>query len=480
MSKQVLWTVAVFSLVIFGLWNISLLMGQTPASRDMFAPLANTYNLIQSHFYRAAEADQTKLVQGALRGMVEQLNDPYSTYFSPDEFEQFNRGLEGQFVGVGINIGLRDGRLTIVSPIKGGPAEAAGARAGDVILFVDETDTKGMTLDEAVALLRGSKGTPVTLRVLHRDGSEGTLLITRDVIHVPTVETRLLAQGTVGYLRLFAFNENAGEDVKNALSTFSKAGVVGLVFDLRGNGGGLLDQAVTVGSQFVDSGPVLSTRGPEGTTTRNSQGNPWENVPLAVLIGEGTASASEIVAGAVQDTRMAVLIGQQSFGKGVVQRLFPLGDGGYVKLTTSEYLTPLGHHVQGQGLTPDLPVPDPFERASQLSKELKTLKPSLYTRQAHKRVDALLSQVDDLLQRAEQGELDLDAREMLDAFAADRALFEAATDKDISATLSALEQALGDFNEALTHAALDTALAWLTRHAGQRCPCEVVQTVQTP
>jgi len=475
MQKQALWTVLVVGLVLLSLWNLSFMVGQGSATKDLFDPVFDAYELIQERFYRPQEIDRTQLLQGSLRGMLEQLHDPYSNYLSPDEYERFNRALEGEFPGVGIHIGIRNDRLTIVSPIKDGPAERAGARAGDVILLIDDKDTEGMSLDEAVSLLRGPKGTQVTLQVLHRDGTGERLIIERDIIHVPTVETRLMEDGKVGYLRLFTFNENAGQDVKNALVQFAESSVEGIILDLRDNGGGLLNGAIAVASQFVDNGAIVTTTGPgNGAHTYPSEGNLWKNLPVAVLINGASASASEIVAGALQDAAMGVLVGQQSFGKGVVQTLFSLGDGSYLKLTTSEYLTPLGRHVQGEGLTPDLPVADALALADQVSALLAEMKPSLYTKEARALLDALLAQLVAVLEQAQD-----DAPQAEDAAAALRSQFQDGRPTLLETSEGALSDPLDEFDgllaqlqDALSQSAIRIALDWLLAHQGQLCPCQ--------
>lgn len=476
MQKQALWTVLIVGLVLLSLWNLSFMVGQGSATKDLFDPVFDAYELIQERFYRPQEIDRNQLLQGSLRGMLEQLNDPYSNYLSRDEYERFNRSLEGEFVGVGIHIGIRNDQLTIVSPIKDGPAEHAGARAGDVIVFIDELSTEGMSLDEAVALLRGLKGTLVTLQVQHRDGTSETLVIERDVIHVPTVETRLLEDGKLGYVRLFTFNENAGQDVKNALVQFAEAGVDGIILDLRDNGGGLLNEAIAVASQFIDEGTIVTTASPSnGNHPYVSQGNLWKNVPVAVLINGASASASEIVAGALRDADMGVLVGQQSFGKGVVQTLFPLGDGSYIRLTTSEYLTPLGRHVQGEGLTPDLPVADALALGDQTSALLAEIKPSLFSKDAHAQLDALSTQLFAVLEQARD-----DAPQAADAATALRAQFQTirpllmeASDHAASAQLEQLDALLTQLEDALSHSAIRIAVDWLLAHLGQLCPCPV-------
>jgi len=278
----------------------------------------------------------------------------------------------------------------------------------------------------------------------------------------------------VGYVRLMTFNENAGSDVRAALDEFKAGGAEGVILDLRGNGGGLLNQALNVVSQFVDDGLVLTTKGPQGTTTYQSRGNGFENLPLAVLIDGGTASASEIVAGAIQDADMGVLVGQQTFGKGVVQSLFPLVDGSYLKLTTSEYVTPSGRRVQGQGLVPDIPVPDPLELLAEVQSQLEGIKPAVYSREARGWIDAFDAELDALFDPISSDEPAAAERsaELLARFRAERTLLANASEADLGDALDALEAVLVDLADALGNSSMDRALDWLRAHVGQRCPCD--------
>lgn len=488
MNKQGLLAVLIIALAVSGLWNLSFMLGQNNTlslyqeHQELIDPILEGFERVQDRFYRIDEVNEADLFQGSLRGLMRQLDDPYSNYFSPEEFERFNRGLEGEFVGVGIHIGIRDDRVTIVSPIQDSPAHQAGARAGDIILFIDDTDTEGMTLDEAVSLLRGQRGTEVTITVLHRDGTVEELLVVRDVIRVPTVEVDVLEDDTIGYIRLFTFNENAGQDVREALRDFHRQGVEGVIFDLRDNGGGLLGEAIDISSQFVDAGLVLTTTGPSGTQEYNSRGNSWRNVPVAVLINGGSASASEIVAGAVQDTQMGILVGQQSFGKGVVQTLFPLDDGSYLRLTTSEYLTPLGRHVQGDGLTPDLLVADPFELVADARFQIMELKMTLYTKEAHMRVNAMLDQLTGILNHIENDDpaAETEATALLADFREAQSMLLSASEGALAEDLMDVEATLVALEDAMIHSSINTAINWLKVNASQVCPCEVSSDIAQP
>jgi len=454
--------------------NLGSVLGQN-ASSGAFGPLDEVYNTIQNRFYRASDLNQDELVQDAIRGLVESLDDPYSNYLTADEYERFNRSLEGEFVGVGIHIGIREDQLTIISPIAGSPAQVAGARAGDIIVRIDEIETEGVTLDEAVSLLRGKEGTEVLMEVRHRDGSTEVLSVIRAVIHVPTVESRLVADGLIGYVQLFTFNENASADIRKALDEFHSAGVEGIVLDLRNNGGGLLSEAVRVSSQFIDQGVVVTTNAPSGSSNRYSEGNRWENLPVAVLINGATASASEIVAGAIQDHDMGILVGQQSFGKGVVQTLISLGaDGAVLRLTTSEYLTPDGRHVQGDGLTPDLLVADGFLLLVDADDQLHELKYSRFSREAHQKVAEmreLVATIEDRLTN-DDGDADALAAQLLQLFNDNRQLLLDASDGALAEALATLEGTLVALQDALVNSALNTAIGWILDHQGMRCPCE--------
>jgi carboxyl-terminal processing protease len=351
-------------IVGLGLWNITATRGQ---SSGALAPLLQAYDRIKANFYPPERVDDQELLYGGIRGMVEELNDPYSRFLTPEEYQRFsNIDLNGEFVGVGIQIAIRDGKLVVIAPLAGSPAERAGIRAGDIILEIDGRSTEGITLDQAVELLRGERGEPVVLKVEHEDGTIEEITIIRDLIEVDPVEYRLEGEG-IGYLRITTFNRKTAEEADRALrELINGEGVGGLILDLRSNPGGLLDEAIAVASEFVDRGPILKTTDRFGTRSYMTQGNELPNLPLAVLIDRGTASASEILAGAIQDHQMGILVGERSFGKGVIQTPFTLSDGSAVIITTAEYTTPNGHRVQDLGLVPDIFVTNDGEEDRQL------------------------------------------------------------------------------------------------------------------
>ncbi len=331
--------------------------GQTTA---IFQPLSQVYEAIRQYYLWADKVSDAQLVQGAIRGMVESLGDPYSTYFTPEEYAEWQRSLAGEYSGVGIEITIRNGWITVVTPLPGTPAEAAGIRPGDVILEVNGESTEGWTLEQASMRIRGPEGTPVTLKVRHPDGKVETLTIIRAKIKVEAVRSQYLAEKKVGYVRILRFDEETPALVGRALFSFPLDELRGVVLDLRNNPGGLLSATVEVASFFIDRGPIVRTRGPSfGERVYNSRGNSFPNLPLAVLVNEGTASGAEIVAGAIQDYGVGVLVGRKTFGKGLIQEIvLQTPDGGVLKLTTGEYLTPKGRRVQDVGLSPDIPVPE--------------------------------------------------------------------------------------------------------------------------
>lgn len=327
-------------------------------SADLFSPLGDVYRLIHTYYYRASEVTDEQLLHGAIRGMIESLGDPYSTFFDPEEYQRWQDSLEGEYSGVGMEITIRDGKVTVVSPLPDTPAERAGIRPGDWIQAIDGQSTEGWTLEEASMAIRGPEGTSVTLTVQHQDGTVEDITIVRARIHVDPVRAEYWEDEHVGYVRILRFDFQTPAEVGKALYGFPLDELQGLILDLRYNPGGLLSAAVDVASFFVDEGVIVRTTGPSfGTRLYNSKGNGFPNVPLAVLVNEGSASASEIVAGAIQDHGVGVLVGRKTFGKGLIQEfVMRLPDGSAIKLTTGEYFTPNGHRVQDVGLTPDIPV----------------------------------------------------------------------------------------------------------------------------
>ncbi len=367
MKKRVRSTWLVLAGIAIGVAAMSLLGAQNPSSA-LFAPLSQIYQYVQSYFYRPERIDDQQAVYGALRGMIEVLDDPYSEYLDPEAYEQFNQSIEGEFSGVGIEITIKDDAVTVITPLVGTPAEAAGVLAGDRILAIDGESTEGMSLTEASIRIRGDAGTSVTLSVLHSDDTTEDILIVRDLITVSPLYLELLDEENVLYIQLSRFDSSVNYELEAELESYDLSSLDGLILDLRYNPGGLLSTAISVSSLFIDRGQLIVTTESRisGEQKYSSIGNTIPNIPLAVLINAGTASSAEITAGAIRDQEMGILIGSKSFGKGVVQRVFDFSDGSALKLTTAEYLTPSGQAVDGVGLTPDIEVADdedPVEHA---------------------------------------------------------------------------------------------------------------------
>lgn len=307
------------------------------------------------------EVDTKKLIYGAINGMLASL-DPHSSFMPPDMFKELKIDTKGEFGGLGIEITIKDGMLTVISPIEDTPAFKAGIKANDQILKINDKFTKDITIMDAVKLMRGPKGTKVTITIM-RDGLERPkdYTLTRDIIQVKSVKFKML-EGGVGYVRVAQFQEKTDEYLTKALKTLkeeNKGELKGLVLDLRNDPGGLLDQAVKVSDHFVENGLIVYTEGREPDSKMKfsaSKGVKEPNYPMVVLVNSGSASASEIVAGALQDHNRAVVMGTQTFGKGSVQTIIPLSEDSGLRLTTARYYTPKGRSIQAKGIIPDITV----------------------------------------------------------------------------------------------------------------------------
>jgi len=308
------------------------------------------------------EVDTKKLIYGAINGMLASL-DPHSSFMPPETYKEMKIETKGAFGGLGIEISIKDGVLTVISPIEDTPAFKAGIKAGDQILKIDDKFTKDLTIMDAVKRMRGNKGTKVVLSIM-REGFERPkeFSLVRDIIQVKSIKYKTLDDG-YGYVRIAQFQEKTSDDLQKALSALSEANkgkLNGLVLDLRNDPGGLLDQAVKVAENFLDEGKlIVYTEGREKDSQMrfsSRKGDKQPNFPIVVLINSGSASASEIVAGALQDHKRAVVMGVQSFGKGSVQTIIPLSDNSGLRLTTARYYTPSGRSIQAKGITPDIIV----------------------------------------------------------------------------------------------------------------------------
>ncbi|QHS11043.1 S41 family peptidase [Sinimarinibacterium sp. NLF-5-8] len=316
-------------------------------------------NRVKTDYVEPVE-DKT-LLENAVRGMLSGL-DPHSAYLDKSEFKEMNIATSGKFGGLGIEVQMQDGFVRVVSPIDDTPAAKAGVQAGDLIVKIDDTPVKGLTLNDAVQRMRGEPGTKITLTIA-REGETAPKVLTleRAVIKVTSVRSRLLEPG-MGYLRISSFTTETAASLNKELAKLAKdndGALKGLVLDLRNNPGGVLDAAVKVSDAFLEQGPIVSIRGRDGDGSREFDaraGDMLDGKPIVVMINAGSASASEIVAGALQDQRRALIVGSRSFGKGSVQTILPLSNDGAIKITTARYYTPSGRSIQAEGIEPDVVI----------------------------------------------------------------------------------------------------------------------------
>lgn len=349
----------VFGLFVGGLYvhNVSALSNKTYEKLKVFT---DCLELVTKNYVEDVKTED--LITGAIEGMLNSL-DPHSAYLDPDMYRELRVETKGSFGGLGMEIAIKDRMLTVIAPIEDTPASRAGIHAGDKILKINEESTKGLSLMECVKRLRGPKGTKVTITII-REGFTEThdITIVRDIITIKSVKFKTLEKG-YGLLRISQFQEKTVGDAKRALEALqgeNPEGLSGLILDLRNNPGGLLDQAVEVSDLFLDSGVIVTIKGrdAEEKTAFNAHKEgtmpPW---PIVVLVNQGSASASEIVTGALQDYGRALIMGSKTFGKGSVQTIIPLDDGSGIRLTTARYYTPKNRSIHEQGIEPDIPLP---------------------------------------------------------------------------------------------------------------------------
>jgi carboxyl-terminal processing protease len=349
-------------------------VGDTYKQLNLFGDI---FERIRSHYVE--KPDDSKLVEGAVNGMLNSL-DPHSSYLDPKSLRDMQSQVNGQFGGLGIEVTMEDGLIKVVTPIDDTPAAKAGLRAGDIITQLDGEAVQGLTLNQAVDKMRGAPNTKINLKIM-RKGVDKPLdiAVTRDIIRVRSVRSKI--EDDIGYVRITQFNEQTADGLTKAIKEINEKipadKLKGYVLDLRNNPGGLLDQAIAVSDAFLDRGEIVSTRGrdPEETQRFNARpGDLTNGKPVIVLVNGGSASASEIVAGALQDHKRATLLGSRSFGKGSVQTIIPLGPGnGALRLTTARYYTPSGRSIQAKGIVPDIEVLQevPEEVKARTSGEIK-------------------------------------------------------------------------------------------------------------
>ncbi len=359
-SKLYLLVIAAL-LVSLGGWSTLRAKSNAPDNPEVYQYLrlfSDVMSIVQDNYVEKVEPK--KLMHGAINGMLREL-DPHSSFLKPEDYKELQIETKGKFGGLGIEITIRDNILTVVAPLEGTPADKAGIQANDQIMKIDDQPTQDMSLTDAVQKMRGPKGTKVKLTII-RKGERKPLdfELVRDIISIQSVKFRSLEPG-FGYVRISSFQSGTANDLRKGLDQLESEnpGMQGLVLDLRNDPGGLLDQAVEVSDEFLDHGLIVYTGGRLDNQKMRFEAHKnakLHNYPIVVLVNSGSASASEIVAGALQDQKRAIIMGEQTFGKGSVQTVIPLNDGSALRLTTSLYYTPSGRSIQAKGITPDIIV----------------------------------------------------------------------------------------------------------------------------
>ncbi len=324
---------------------------------DSLKRFSQVLDLVERHYVN--ETTSKELLDGAIKGMLEGL-DPHSTFMTPKEYKEMQETTSGEFSGVGIEISLQNGQVTVVSPIEDTPAFRGGILPGDIILSIDGEPTQELSLQEVVSRIRGTKGTAVELEIVHANSNAPELIsIVRDAIPLISVKAKELEEGYY-WFRITRFSERTTDELHEAIEDASKKNMKGIVLDMRNNPGGLVDEAVSVADTFLTKGSIVSIRGRDNSSLREykskKQGTDV-STPMVVLVNAGSASASEIVAGSLRDHKRAVILGEKTFGKGSVQNIIPLPDGSGLKLTVALYYTPDGQSIQAEGIVPDLEIP---------------------------------------------------------------------------------------------------------------------------
>ncbi|MBH5329858.1 S41 family peptidase [Eikenella sp. S3360] len=382
-KKIALYTLGTFTgiAVSLSVQSVAETRGRQPLPVDSLRTMAEVYSQVKANYYQ--EKTDEEILEGALKGMVSHL-DPHSEYMNLKDYADMQESTKGEFGGLGMEVGSEDGFVKVVSPIEDTPAERAGIQSGDYIIKIDDASTRNMSVNDAVKRMRGEPGTKITLTLTRKDAPQPIVVtLTRAVIKVRSVRHDIIEPG-YGYLRISQFQERTVPAMAEALQEMRRSNggpLKGLVLDLRDDPGGLLNGAVGVSSAFLQNNQlVVSTKGRDGKENMSLKATPadyqigggsdplatlpaeFKNIPITVLINSGSASASEIVAGALQDHKRAVIVGTQSFGKGSVQSVMPLSNGGALKITTQLYYTPNGRSIQAQGIMPDVEVADKTRR----------------------------------------------------------------------------------------------------------------------
>jgi carboxyl-terminal processing protease len=367
MNKNIKLKNAIIAIIITNLITVSLVVllpipffgGKRLISKDLYDfikrydKLLKVENLIKNNYVDKKMIDENKLIEGAINGMVDSIGDPYTVYLDKQQFEDLLTQTRGSYGGVGIVVGEKEGKLTVIAPIEDSPAEKAGIKAGDIILKVDGKEISAKELEKAVSMMRGKEGTKVILTIFREGKGVKDYELTRSIIVLKTVKSQVL-KGDIGYIRITSFDENTADEFEKAFEKLQKQNIKGLVLDLRDNPGGLLDTSVAIADMILPQGTIVYT------IDTNGKKDVWKsdpqniNMPLVVLVNEGSASASEILSGAIRDFKAGTLIGTKTFGKGLVQNIIDLKDGTGLKVTIARYYTPSGECIQGKGIMPDI------------------------------------------------------------------------------------------------------------------------------
>ncbi len=360
--KRIILSVGVFLLILaFTVGNGICVSPPKETKDDLYSQLellTDAITLVRSDY--VTEVKSKDLIYGALKGMLSSL-DPYSQFMDPDTYNEIKVETEGSFGGLGIEISIKDGLLTIISPIEDTPAFKAGLKPGDRIVKINKESTKDITLIDAVKRMRGKPGTPVTLTILREKEKQlSDYTVVRDIIKIKSIKEAKLIEDKIGYIKLIEFQENSSKDLEDALDNLQKGGMDSLILDLRNNPGGLLNVAVEVSDKFLPADKmIVSTKGRlknQNLEFKSTSRQKHLDFPMVILVNNGSASASEIVAGAMQDHKRGILLGVKTFGKGSVQTVIPLKDGSALRLTTSKYFTPSGRSIHDLGIAPDVVV----------------------------------------------------------------------------------------------------------------------------
>ncbi len=378
MKKKILVWVAAIVLTAF-LTSLAVSAVEKKTSDDLYRQIelfSYALTTIEAEYVEQPKAQD--LIYGSLKGLLPSL-DPHSQFLDPEAYNELKVETEGQFGGLGVEISIKDGLVTVISPIEDTPAWKAGIKAGDRIVKINGELARDFTLDDAVKRLRGKPGTEISISVL-REGEDKLLdfKITREIIKIHDIKEARILEDNIAYIRLAEFRENTANDLVKALGTLKKDGADSLIIDLRNDPGGLLNVAIKVSEIFLPEGAVIvSTKGrhanQDTVSKSHNKNSEYLNWPMVVLINEGSASGSEILAGALQDNKRAIIVGTKSFGKGSVQTVIPLPDGSALRLTTSKYFTPSGRSIHGSGIIPDVVVEEENLKKKETSKKIEDL-----------------------------------------------------------------------------------------------------------